>query len=311
MSLKISVIVVTHNRTDKVLRLIGSFVELGCIPDEFIVVENAGNDITCKQISEAYPFVKILRKSSQKLTEARNLGMRSAHGDILLLLDDDMVCEDGSILERIQLELAKDKSVGCVALSILDVQSGEIMNRGLEQDSKGFWQAAAFTKEAVRQTGDFNIDYTWCGHEYDYGIRLRDRGYKIRYSEDIRILHDDGGASCNVSRRKYRMAYHLPSWTWLFASHFRWRRVIIYWSRLWLVGVVGYLRRGWLDVLFVAIFRTLWGLPRFIIRHRCVVSRKTEDFFWKPTARPMDYSMPILPFCLEWLRTRFKRTSSK
>lgn len=312
MKTSMSIIVVTHDRTDRLLRLIESFVERGSLPDEFIIVENAGNDIACEQVAVAYPFVQILREASPWPTEARNLGIRTACSDILLLLDDDMVCEDGSILERIQLELAKDKSVGCVALSILDVQSGEIMNRGLEQDSKGFWVGAvAFRRNAIVKTGYFTVDYIWGGHEYDYGIRLRDRGYKIRYSEDIRILHDDGGSRHEASVQKRRSVYHLSAWTWLFAAHFRWRRVIIYWFRLWLVGIVHCLRRGWVDVLLLAALRSLGGLPRFIIRHRCVVSRETEDFFWRPTVVPLDYSMPMLPFCFEWLRTRFKRTSSK
>jgi glycosyltransferase involved in cell wall biosynthesis len=94
LSRMISIIFITHNRREELVRAArscqGRFREKG----EIIVVDNGSNDGTEKAVrtllSKSHiPLVYIRNETNQGVAEARNIGYRAAQGDILFFLDDD------------------------------------------------------------------------------------------------------------------------------------------------------------------------------------------------------------------------------
>jgi GT2 family glycosyltransferase len=93
---RITVVVLTHNRADEVLRTIE---QLSRLPEEpaIIVVDNASSDQTSARIAKRYPMVEVLLMNTNMGAAARNAGIRHAMTRYIALCDDDTWWTDGSL----------------------------------------------------------------------------------------------------------------------------------------------------------------------------------------------------------------------
>jgi len=74
----VSIIIVTHNRNEKLIRLIESILTSNFPREkiEIIVVDDASNDGTYDIIKTKYPYIKIIRTSKEVLpSAAKNIGI--------------------------------------------------------------------------------------------------------------------------------------------------------------------------------------------------------------------------------------------
>ena len=92
----VTVVVLTHNRAQEVLRTIGHLVRLPENPT-IIVMDNASSDGTSWQIADRYPAVQILRMNINMGAAARNAGIRHATTKYVALCDDDTWWTEGSL----------------------------------------------------------------------------------------------------------------------------------------------------------------------------------------------------------------------
>ena len=92
----VTVVVLTHNRAQEVLRTIGHLVRLPENPT-IIVMDNASSDGTSWQIADRYPAVQVLRMNINRGAAARNAGIRHATTKYVALCDDDTWWTEGSL----------------------------------------------------------------------------------------------------------------------------------------------------------------------------------------------------------------------
>jgi len=95
----VSAVVVTHNRKNKVIRLLDS-LESSSSQDflEIIVVDDASADGTSEEIGLTFPKVRILHVPHQVfLAKARNMGAHYSKARYILFIDDDVVIDIDSI----------------------------------------------------------------------------------------------------------------------------------------------------------------------------------------------------------------------
>ena len=92
----LSIIIPTCNRANELSRLLQKFLEAQ-VPDgiqyEIILVDNNSTDNTSsvvKEFSEMNPHILYFLEREQGVSNARNLGIRKARGNILLFADDDV-----------------------------------------------------------------------------------------------------------------------------------------------------------------------------------------------------------------------------
>ena len=113
---KTSVIIPTYYRQDDLSELFDSILMQTINPNEVIVVDDTPND-TIKILCEEYKSkfekinmdIKYLRNPRERSAAiARNVGIENASGDIILLLDSDMILYQ-EYIEKI-LEVFNDKS---------------------------------------------------------------------------------------------------------------------------------------------------------------------------------------------------------
>ncbi len=93
---RMTVIVLTHNREQEVLRTVDRLARLPEDPT-IIVVDNASSDGTAARIANRYPAVQVLRMNTNMGAAARNAGIRHAATKYAALCDDDTWWTDGSL----------------------------------------------------------------------------------------------------------------------------------------------------------------------------------------------------------------------
>jgi GT2 family glycosyltransferase len=91
-----SVVVLNYNRKDLLKRCLDSLLPaLGQEPLEVIVVDNASNDGSVAMLEGHYPSVRVVHEAANRSVTAYNDGVAEAHGQWVMLLNNDMVFETG------------------------------------------------------------------------------------------------------------------------------------------------------------------------------------------------------------------------
>ena len=113
-----SIIVCTYNRADSLrhtLKCLAALQSPDGVDWEVIVVDNNSNDHTrqvVKEFSSVFPRLRYEYEEQQGLSYARNHGIKSAKGDILLFTDDD-VCPEPEWLATIMTSMSRYACDAC------------------------------------------------------------------------------------------------------------------------------------------------------------------------------------------------------
>ena len=85
---KVSVVVLTYNRREEVLRTLTHLAALAERPP-IIVVDNASSDGTAQAVARTFPHVEVLRQSRNLGAAGRNAGVERAGTPYVAFSDDD------------------------------------------------------------------------------------------------------------------------------------------------------------------------------------------------------------------------------
>lgn len=87
---KVSVIIPTYNRADRVCRAVESVLAQNFTDFECLVVDDGSTDDTAERLAEFDDSrLKILRQENKGVSAARNFGIAAAIGDFIAMLDSD------------------------------------------------------------------------------------------------------------------------------------------------------------------------------------------------------------------------------
>jgi GT2 family glycosyltransferase len=192
-----------------------------------VVVDNASTDGTAEMVARDFPGVRLLRNEENLgFGRAVNRGAAEAEGDVLVLLNNDVVCEPGFVAE-ICAPFADDR-VGMAAGLLVQAASPELIDSaGIEIDPtlRAFdylWNrplpelehapdplgpcggAAAYRLAAFREAGGFDEAFFAYWEDTELALRLRLAGWDCRLAPGARALHRHGttlGASSPAARR--------------------------------------------------------------------------------------------------------------
>jgi glycosyltransferase involved in cell wall biosynthesis len=84
--MKISVIIPSWNRADRLAAALDSVRAQSLVPHEIIVVDDGSTDNTRELLSRHYPEVRYLYQQNNGVSSARNTGIMAASGDWIALL---------------------------------------------------------------------------------------------------------------------------------------------------------------------------------------------------------------------------------
>ena len=128
MAKKVSVIIPNYNGEELLSHNLPNVIKF-CKACEIIIVDDASSDGSVKLIKESHENIKLI-KNSRNLGFARsiNIGVESASGDLVLLLNSDVSPREDFLDSA--LKQFKDKKLFAVALADFSHENGKIIKRG-------------------------------------------------------------------------------------------------------------------------------------------------------------------------------------
>lgn len=198
---KISVIVCTYNGAKRVEACLDALTCLEYSDYEVLVVDDGSTDAT-REIVATYSSVKLIsQKANRGLSAARNLGARSANGEILAYTDDDCQPDKEWLfwLARGFRELGCD-ACGGPNLPPRPMDANEaIVNAAPGAPSHvliGDQEAEhlpgchlAVKREAFEAIGGFNEDFWIAGDDVDFCWRLEEAGFRLGFHGASFVWH--------------------------------------------------------------------------------------------------------------------------
>ena len=214
----VSVIIPTHNRKNKLIRLIDSILQSNYPKEklEIIVVDDASTDGTYKEIKKKFPEVKIIRNEKELFPAgSRNVGIKNAKGEYIFLIDDDNIVDKNCILELIKTFKSNQKMgvvapimyylkvpnrIWCAGIgrsmitSLTKIIGRDEIDNGQYRsliESKDFPNVFMVKREVIKKVGLFD-DRTFPIHyeEADFGERVRRAGYRVVCNPKAKVWHD-------------------------------------------------------------------------------------------------------------------------
>jgi GT2 family glycosyltransferase len=186
----VSAIVLSYNRRNEVIFTIEKLKELKqTLPFELeiIVVDNASIDDTSKDILTLHPDIVLITKIKNNGVAGWNDGFAIATQPYFLVLDDDSHMESG-LPEAISY-MESNNDLGILALNITG-GTYETSNWKDKEEAIGFIGCGAIIrKEVYQKNGGFAEWLHVYGHEWEYGIRVIDSGFKIRFFKNSNVVH--------------------------------------------------------------------------------------------------------------------------
>jgi GT2 family glycosyltransferase len=208
----VSAVVLGYNRCGEVLITIEKLKQYAAsLPFllEIIVVDNASVDNTSAEVKRQHPDVKLIIKEKNNGIAGWNDGLLAATQKYILVLDDDSHPEYG--IDKAVAYLENNEDTGILALNITSgpylTDTWPWKNGKPWQDNEeilGFFGCGAIIRKTVVDAiGGFSEWIGVYGHEWDYGIRCIDAGYKIKYFRDSSIAHR--ASPVNRSKKRARI----------------------------------------------------------------------------------------------------------
>jgi|GEM_PF-988495 len=218
---RVSCVIPTHNRFEKLSRLVESILKSSYAPDhiELIIIDDASEGSILQKIVERYgqnPTIKILHnETNQMVAKTRNIGLRHAKADYIFFVDDDVIVAPDAIGKLVDF-MGKNSDFGIagplicahddpekiwaagVRLNLWAVYSTFIFKgkdrREIEGDvilCDGMPTAFMARRSVVKKQGGFNYRYFPIAYEeLDFCYRSRLLGYQVGVVPSSIVWHD-------------------------------------------------------------------------------------------------------------------------
>jgi glycosyltransferase involved in cell wall biosynthesis len=206
---KVSVIIPTFNRADKVCRAVSSVIDQTYRDIEIIVIDDASTDNTIQRLNDFGSRIKVIRHDKNMgVSASRNSGIKIAKGEYIALLDSD----DYWLPEKFEVQIAffkaRPDALICQARELW-IRHGKRVNPGkkhLKPSGDIFIpslklclvspSAVMFKKSLLDEVGMFDEEFPVC-EDYDLWLRI---SYKYPvYLIEQDLLVKEGGAPDQLS----------------------------------------------------------------------------------------------------------------
>ncbi len=222
---QLSLIIVSLNVRDLLEANLAELLKLeDDVSREIIVIDNGSSDGSPKMVRESFPSVTLIQNDSNRgFAAACNQGLRIANGEILVLLNPDMVVTSGALTGTYR-ELMDDREIGVLGAKLLtEDRSGVVQS--VRRDPEFSDQLAivlklrhifprlvdnylyndfdysksqevpqvrgsyfAFRRDVYNAVGPLDERFFVWFEEVDFCRRVREAGYTIKYSAEIECV---------------------------------------------------------------------------------------------------------------------------
>jgi len=208
----VSAIVCTYNRAERLERCVRALGRqrppAGGL--EVVVVDDGSTDETprvCRRLAEEMPNLRYVSCGENRgLGSGRNLGMRTARGDLLLYTDDDCIAQEDWALRMAETLERHPVVAGAVAMAPggfvqLCHNVGQFYGyMPCHRAGPAFSMAGAnmgFRRGVLERLGGFGEGIR-CAEDMEMALRARSQGYQPYFSPDAVVVHDPDRRSMRV-----------------------------------------------------------------------------------------------------------------
>lgn len=236
MPLTVSVVIVTYNGWSWLRECLASLAPQVRPGDEVIVVDNGSSDGIVENLAREFPWVVVVEAGSNLgFAAGNNLGVQRASGDVLLLVNNDIVAEPGFVSALLE-PLEARPEVGAVAATMVfandpDVvasagievyDNGLALDRGLGRRRAEFEAgaavfgasagAAAYRRTAFEAAGGFAEPFFMYLEDVDLAWRLRLLGWEAVHAPGAVVRHVYSASAREASPFKRRLLARNRLW---------------------------------------------------------------------------------------------------
>ncbi len=196
---KISIVMMNYNGEKYLERSINSVLSLNYPNFEFLIIDSNSDDKSMDIIKKnTIKYIQVSKKGAKNY--ACNLGVKKAHGNFILLIDNDIVFTDKNILYDLIETYNTLSDVGCLNLAYYD--EGTNISKGY-----GNYLGYYFTKEIPEKSFDEikKIHLSYIGHPSGICIFIkRELWLSIGgYDDHLKF----GGDDCDLGMRLWMLGY--------------------------------------------------------------------------------------------------------
>ena len=212
--MKISVIIPSWNRADRLAAALASVRAQTLAPHEVIVVDDGSTDNTRALLASEFPEVRYIYQQNHGVSHARNTGIRAASGNWIALLDSDDRWKPDK-LQRQQQALHANPAYKLCHSDEIWIRNGKRVNPMKKHAKHGGRifryclplcvispSAALIQRALLTEVGLFDESLPAC-EDYDLWLRICAR-YPVLYV-DQPLLIKTGGHADQLSRRYWGM----------------------------------------------------------------------------------------------------------
>jgi GT2 family glycosyltransferase len=218
--MNISAVISTWNKREAVLANVAALKAGRRRPDEIVVVDNCSTDGTAAALRERHPDVVLVEMPHDRkgACETFNIGFRTATGDAVAIMDDDVVATPGW-LEALEAALESEPPTTALVSSRVIEPGMPEAYQGAEV-ARGRYYAATFrgcgtlARACVLDaTGGYDERFFIYGNERDLAARVLAAGHRILQLPDA-VIHHATPFGMKAGRRS--LYYHVRNF-WLYA----------------------------------------------------------------------------------------------
>jgi glycosyltransferase involved in cell wall biosynthesis len=205
MKFKISVVIATHNRADRLMSTVDSVTGQSFRDYEIIVVDDGSTDSTKEKVAtlaKKSSRVKYFKQKQSGPAAARNLGIKKSQGDIVAFTDDDCIAPAdwlekiaaayerfphiagvGGYVKPIDDELKRSIFAQLEWVEAVCTYGVEMKEKsGCESGAVGGTSNMSYRKSVLDEVGGFDEHFRFAGGEdTDLKVRICSRGHKLLY----------------------------------------------------------------------------------------------------------------------------------
>jgi glycosyltransferase involved in cell wall biosynthesis/peptidoglycan/xylan/chitin deacetylase (PgdA/CDA1 family) len=200
--IKFSVVIATFNRQDILSRSLPTVINQDFPADQYeiVIVLDGCTDETAKQLSELRPAcaLRIIEQANRGQAVARNQGIKTAKGEIILLLDDDLLCDSGLLQQH---AAAHDSNPGCLLIGRTRLSRdcrktaasefrrryndlhhpAAVVNRDWPEYGICANASLSLKRSIFLELGGFEETFSRAFEDIEFGLRLHISGIKFQY----------------------------------------------------------------------------------------------------------------------------------
>lgn len=223
--LEISVVVTSCDRPGLLKELITSLKHQDLDKNVFeIIIVDDGHSSVDDVVTDFFSDLQIvyLRQANSGLATARNVGISCASAPIVLMLDDDDLCDSKLLSSHIEFHRTQKDLQSCAlstttyksedgGVSLMDFlvsKNGFLFSTPTQKfdlDFKYFWGGrTSFKRDFLIRYGLFNPIFRWGYEDIELGFRLQEHGLRVTYLNDALIFVNRDLTLEDFAQRSFR-----------------------------------------------------------------------------------------------------------